>query len=262
MHDGDLMKRIFKRIGVLVLVLVAGVAWLLLVTFLGRRATLDRQEFDRVRVIAAGLSSVGLVPTRDQRAILIDAGGDDAAIAILGELSEMGLGPSAVAAILLTHGHPDHTAAIARFPNAQVMALGAEVPLVEGRAGSRGPVTRLFPVSPTGINVASVLSDGGVVTLGGTRIRVYAVPGHTAGSAACLVDGVLFLGDSADVTINGSLQGAPWIFSDSQAENRASLVRLEQRLVAERADVTAIVPSHSGYTTGLAPLTDFARANE
>ena len=45
-------------------------------------------------------------------------------------------------------------------------------------------------------------------------------------------------------------------------ENLASLVRLEQRLLADRATVTPIVPSHSGYTTGLAPLTDFARANE
>ena len=256
------MKRTFKRLGVLVLVLVAGVAWLLAVTFLGRRGTLDRQEFDRIRVVAAGPSSVGIIPTRDQRVVLIDAGGDDAGEAILGEMAGLGLGRDAVVAVLLTHGHPDHTAAIAQFPRAQVMALGAEVPLVEGREGSRGPVTRLFPVSPTGINVASALRDGAVVTFGGTQIRVYAVPGHTAGSAAFLADGVLFVGDSADVTTNGSLQGSPWIFSDSQAENRASLVRLEQRLIADRASVTAIVPSHSGYTTGLAPLTDFARENE
>lgn len=171
-------------------------------------------------------------------------------------------GPSPSPAILLTHGHPDHTAGIARFPQAQIMALGAEVPLVEGRAGSLGPVTRLFPVSPTGVNVTGVLRDGDVITFGGTQIRVYAVPGHTAGSAAFLADGVLFVGDSADVTTNGDLQGSAWIFSDSQEENRAALVRLEQRLVADRARVTAIVPSHSGYTAGLAPLTDFARAND
>lgn len=256
------MRRLFRTLLTLVLVLALGVAWLLAVTFLGRRATLDRQEFDGVRAVAAGLSSVGVVPTRDQRAILIDAGGDAAGEAILMELYEMGLSSAAVAAILLTHGHSDHTAAIARFPNAQVMALGVEVPLVEGRAGSLGPVTRLLPVNPTGISVARLLRDGDVVTLGGTRIHVYALPGHTAGSAAYLVDGVLFLGDSADVTTDGSLQGAPWIFSDSPAENRASLVRLEQRLVAEGAGVTAIVPSHSGYTTGLAPLSEFARANE
>jgi glyoxylase-like metal-dependent hydrolase (beta-lactamase superfamily II) len=142
------------------------------------------------------------------------------------------------------------------------MALEAEVPLVEGRAGARGPVPRLFPVSPTGVTVTRVLHDGEVVTLGDVPIRVYAVPGHTAGSAAYFVNGALMVGDSADVASDGSLQGAPWLFSDSQAENRASLVRLEQKLVADGATVTAIVPSHSGTAAGLAALTDFVRRNK
>jgi glyoxylase-like metal-dependent hydrolase (beta-lactamase superfamily II) len=256
------MKRILKTIGLLVLVLAIGVAWLLAVTFMGRRAVLDGQEFDGIRIIADGFSSVAVIPIQDGRVALVDAGEDESGEAILRALSARRLGPDAVAAILLTHGHPDHTAAIGQFPRAQVMALEAEVPLVEGRAGSRGPVTRLFPVSPTGVRVVRVLRDGDVVTLGGASIRVYAVPGHTAGSAAYLVDGVLFVGDSADVTTDGSLQGSPWIFSDSQAENRASLVRLERRLSADGASVTAIVPAHSGTTEGLAPLSAFARANE
>ena len=142
------------------------------------------------------------------------------------------------------------------------MALEAEVPLVEGRSGSRGPVTQLLPVSPMGVKASRVLRDGDVVRLGDTSIRVYAVPGHTAGSAAYFVDGALFVGDSADVASDGSLQGSPWIFSDSQAENRASLVRLEQKLITDGADVAVIVPSHSGTTDGLTPLADFARANE
>ena len=256
------MKRILQTIGLLVLVLVVGVAWLLAVTFLGRRTVIDGQELNRIRVIADGFSSVALIPISDRQVALVDAGADEAGEAILRELSRRRLGPDAVGAILLTHGHSDHTAAIGQFPQAQVMALEAEVPLVEGRTGARGPVTRLFPVSPTGVSVVRVLRDGDVVTLGGTSIRVYAVPGHTAGSAAYFVDGVLFIGDSADVATDGSLQASPWMFSDSQAENRASLVRLEQTLIADGANVTTIVPSHSGTAEGLAPLTDFARANE
>ena len=256
------MKRIVRTIGLLVLVLVVGVAWLLAATFLGRRSVMDGQELGVVRIIADGFSSVAVLSMRDGRVVLVDAGEDEAGEAILMELARRRLGPEAVAAILLTHGHPDHTAAIGQFPQAQVMALEAEVPLVEGRTGSRGPVTQLFPVSPTGVRVSRVLRDGDVVRLSDRAIRVYAVPGHTAGSAAYFVDGVLFVGDSADVASDGSLQGSPWIFSDSQAENRASLVRLEQKLVADGADVTVIVPSHSGTTDGLAPLTDFARAAE
>lgn len=256
------MKRILKIGALLVLGLVIGVAALLAVTFMGRRPVMDGQEVGRVRVITDGFSSLAVISTSDRQVALVDAGEDQAGAAILAELMRRGLGPDAVAAILLTHGHPDHTGAIRQFPRAQVMALEAEVSLVEGRAGARGPLPRLFPVSPTGVTVTRVLRDGEVVVLGEVPIRVYAAPGHTAGSAAYFVDGVLLIGDSADVASGGRLQGSPWIFSDSQAENRASLVRLEQRLTADGAKVTAILPSHSGTADGLAALTDFARGNE
>ncbi len=256
------MKRMLKTVGVLVLAVVIGVVWLVAVTFMGRRAVEDGRQINLVRVISDGFSSLAVISISDRQVALVDAGQDQAGAAILRELLRRQMGPDAVVAILLTHGHPDHTGAIRQFPQAQVMALEAEVPLVEGLAGARGPLPRLFPVSPTGVTVTRVLQDGDVVTLGDAAIRVYAVPGHTAGSAAYFVNGVLLVGDSADVASDGTLQGSPWIFSDSQAENRASLVRLEQRLVSDGAKVTTIVPSHSGTADGLAPLTAFARGNE
>jgi glyoxylase-like metal-dependent hydrolase (beta-lactamase superfamily II) len=126
------------------------------------------------------------------------------------------------------------------------MALEREVPLIEGREGSTGPLLRLMPVSPTGVSVARALADGETVTLGETTVRVFAIPGHTPGSAAYLVNGVLFVGDSADATSEGGLQGSAWIFSDSQEANLASLSRLESRLRQDGMTVTAIAPAHSG----------------
>ena len=129
------------------------------------------------------------------------------------------------------------------------MALDAEVALIEGRTGSRGPLPRLFPVRPTGVKVSRPLRDGETITVGDATVRVFAVPGHTEGSAAYLVNGVLFVGDSANATSDGEIVAAPWIFSDSQSENRASLVALGQRLTPLGADVAAIAPSHSGVLT-------------
>jgi glyoxylase-like metal-dependent hydrolase (beta-lactamase superfamily II) len=211
--------------------------------------------------VADGFSGIGVITIDSRQVALVDAGNDTAGEAILAELSRRQLGPDAVSAIFLTHGHADHIGAVPLFPKAQVLAIDAEAPLIEGRAGARGPLTRLFPVRPTGITVTRHLKDGDVVTIGDVPVRVYAVPGHTAGSAAYLADGVLFLGDSADVASDGTLNGAPWVFSDSQPENRASLARLEQRLVADGVKVMALVPAHSGASDGLAALTAFAQEN-
>lgn len=256
------MKRILKVVGVVLLVVILGVAAVLAITFMGRQPIQDGQEFSGIRIVEDGFTAVGVIPINDRQVALVDTGQDASGEIIKRELTRRNLQPEAVSAILVTHGHPDHIGALGQFPQARVMALEAEVPLVEGRAGAKGPVPRLFPVSPTGVTVDQVLHDGEVVMLDSLPVRVYAVPGHTAGSAAYLVNGALFLGDSGDIASDGRLQGSPWIFSDSQAENRASLVQLEQRLVSDGANVRVIIPSHSGAASGLGPLTAFARGNE
>ena len=256
------MKRVLKIAGLLLLVVIVAVGALLAVTFMGRRPVVDGQEVNGIRIVEDGFASLAVIPINERQVALVDAGEDQGAEAIKRELTRRQLSADAVAAILLTHGHPDHTGAIRQFPRAEIMALEAEVPLVEGRAGARGPLPRMFPVSPTGVTVQRVLHDGEVVMLGTMSARVYAVPGHTAGSAAYFVNGVLFIGDSGDVMSDGTLAGSPWVFSDSQADNRASLVRLERRLIADGATVAKIVPSHSGMADGIAPLTTFAREHQ
>jgi glyoxylase-like metal-dependent hydrolase (beta-lactamase superfamily II) len=253
------MRRAITWVLAIVLLAALAVGGLFAVTFMGLKPVADGAEVNRARIVADGFVTAGVIDIGDGRAALVDAGNDPSGAALLSELSRRGLGPQAVAAIFVTHGHSDHVAAVTLFPGAQVMALAAEVPLVEGRAKSRGPLPRLFPAGPTGITVHRALMDGERVEVGAVGVRVFAVPGHTVGSAAYLVDDVLFLGDSANADSDGNLEGAPWIFSDSQAENRASLARLGRRLAREGVSVRAIVPSHSGMLAdGLAPLTRFA----
>jgi glyoxylase-like metal-dependent hydrolase (beta-lactamase superfamily II) len=113
------------------------------------------------------------------------------------------------------------------------------------------------------VKVTRTLQDGETVMLDQLPVRVFGVPGHTAGSAAYLVNGGLFLGDAADATSDGTIKPAPWIFSDSQALDRASLVNLDRRLIQDGSDVKAIAFAHSGVlVNGLAPLTAFAQQNQ
>lgn len=254
------MKRILIAGGIVVAVLILAVVGVLAATFMGRRAIVNGQEINGARIVADGFGSVAVVPVGEREVLLVDAGEDADGAAILAELSRRGLSGDAVTAILITHGHQDHTAALRLFPKAQVMALEAEVPVVEGREGTRGPLTRLFGAGPAGATVTRHLPDGERLNIGRASVRVFAVPGHTAGSAAYLVNDVLFVGDSADVSSDGDIEGSPWIFSDSQEENRASLRRLAQRLTQAQVTVKAIVPAHSGAVDGLAPLVAFAES--
>ena len=256
------MKRILIYAGLLVLVVVVAGATVIGSAFLGRQAIPDGFEINGIRIVRDGFVSVAVVPMGEGEVALVDAGNDPSGEAVRAELSRRGLMPEAVKAVLITHGHRDHISGVAAFPNAAVMALAAEVPLAEGRAGARGPVTRFFPARPTGVKVTLPLQDGDGAMLGETMVRVFAVPGHTGGSAAYLVNGVLFLGDSADATSAGELRGAPWAFSDDAAQNRRSLVRLHQRLVEEALTVQAIAFAHSGVlVNGLVPLAAFAARN-
>jgi glyoxylase-like metal-dependent hydrolase (beta-lactamase superfamily II) len=253
------MKKILIIVGVVIGVLAITVVILVSSAFMGRSAIIDGFQSGPVRVVKDGIVSVAFLDSGDGHVALVDAGNDGTGKAILAELSRRNLGPDAVKTILLTHGHPDHVAAIPLFPNAEVMALTEEVALTEGRSAGRGPLHWVMPASPRNFKVTRTLSEGDAIQLGKLNIRVFAVPGHTSGSAAYLVEGVLIMGDSADMSSGGKLTGSPWLFSDNQAQNRASLVRLEQLLSKAGSEVKTVVFSHSGAVNqGLAPMTVFA----
>jgi glyoxylase-like metal-dependent hydrolase (beta-lactamase superfamily II) len=257
------MTRILKRsllaLGIATGIVALGIAGLFVWTFAGRMPIADGVDFGPARIVKDGFVSLAVVDIGNHEVALVDAGNDPSAEGILAELVRRGLGSDAVKLILLTHGHADHVAGIPRFPNAQVVALAAESDLVAGLEGGHGPLTRMVPVHATGLRVTRPVNDGDTIALGNLQARVFAVPGHTAGCAAWLVGDVLFLGDSADAASDGRLVGAPFLFSDDTALNRASLVGLAGRLAELGAPVRAIVFSHSGALTGgLEPLARFA----
>jgi hydroxyacylglutathione hydrolase len=252
------VKRALKILAALLVVILGVPAAVLGSAFLGTTAVQDGVEMETtVRLVKDGYVVVGVVDLGDGNVALIDAGDDAEGKAILRELSRRKLGPEAVSAILITHGHSDHLAAAHLFPNAALHALDADLPLIEGRAGSKSPVGRFVPVKPTGLQVRRRLADGEAFVLGQRRAQVFAVPGHTAGSAAYLIEGVLFLGDSAAMKSDGTLGPSPYVFSDDQAQNRASLRALAKRLQPMADEVKFLVPSHTGSAKGLGPLLAF-----
>ncbi len=219
----------------------------------------DRQPLSgRAEQVKDGMVSVGIIPSAAGQVILVDCGNDRKAKAILDALKQVGLGREAVKTILLTHGHPDHIAGCAVFPDAEVFAMAAEQSLLEGRTAARSPIGFLMGKKNSGINVARYLQDGEALQRGNVLVTAYLIPGHTDGSAAYLAAGTLYLGDSADSAKDGSLLPAKRFFSNDIAQNRASLKKLAEELKPQASEIQYLEFAHSGPLPGIAPLLNFA----
>jgi glyoxylase-like metal-dependent hydrolase (beta-lactamase superfamily II) len=254
--------KVLLGVGAGLLAILAVPVTILVATFTGNPPIPDGKVLaGGTTVVKDGYVSVFLVDVGHGKVALVDAGNDPSGMAIGVALKRKGLARSDVVAVLLTHGHPDHTASCGSYPNATIYAGSKELPLLQGKVAAKGPLPRLFGASESSCKSVVGVEDGQTIDVGDFEARAWSVPGHTAGSTAWLLSGTLFLGDAADATPSGDLAAAKWVFSDDQAEDRRSLVALSDRLENAHAMVTSIALAHTGVLEGMSPLKRFAAAN-
>jgi glyoxylase-like metal-dependent hydrolase (beta-lactamase superfamily II) len=128
-------------------------------------------------------------------------------------------GDRRVAQILLTHGHPDHSAGAATFAAMSGAPVRAADPAL--RLGSEG------------------LADGDVISAAGCELRVIATPGHSADSVSLVLpaDSALLTGD----TILG--RGTTVIASDGNLGDYLRSLDALQRLADSRG-LRVLLPGH------------------
>ncbi len=184
---------------------------------------------------------------------LIDAGIDPKAKEVLAVLRYQNLGPEAIRAIFLTHGHSDHSAGVEAFPQADIYVSEGDKGVVEGTAAPEGFLPGLGgKQSHSSVADASklhVISDGEAVTIGGKTIRAFAVPGHTRGSMVYLIGNTLHLGDAAYFDTKGKARKAPALVSADLKESLRSLAALVKRFDEEGIQVQTVTSGHSGEGT-------------
>jgi glyoxylase-like metal-dependent hydrolase (beta-lactamase superfamily II) len=183
-----------------------------------------------VETVVMHIVSAFILDAGPGKVALIDTGTAGTSGTIADALRARGLGPEAVQAIFITHHHRDHVGGMVRFPNAEVYALASEHE----------------DIAQHGVRATRAVVDGQVVTVGPLSIKVFAVPGHTEGSAAFLAYGTLFLGDAGSVRSDGTVRGPFSLFSRDVDRSLQSLRALAQRLRDEHAEVSALAFSHSG----------------
>jgi glyoxylase-like metal-dependent hydrolase (beta-lactamase superfamily II) len=158
------------------------------------------------KVYLLGRSSPGAVyavETSDGL-VLVDSGIDPSARAVIEQLSELGLDPARLRAILLTHVHADHVLGAVRLRE----QTGARVfvgrddcgPLRAGGPREAFLSTFNMPgVTPIPVAVDVELAGGEELRFGDATFHVLAAPGHTPGSVCYLLERaglrVLFAGD-------------------------------------------------------------------
>ncbi len=239
------MKRVLKWVGSVVLLLLVAVGCVWYSAFGSNSAIVEGQSLvPGVETVKDGFVSVFMLDAGPGKVALIDAGKDAAGKAILAALARRGLTPASVAAIFLTHGHGDHTAACRLFPEAQVYALASEVSLI----GDAAKVTR-------------PLKDGDLSDVGDLHVETFAVPGHTPGSAVYLARGVLFFGDSAGASKDGEMMKAVRLFSKDSGQNVVSLKALAARLEPRSQEIKILAFAHTGPLVGYQPLATFASSH-
>ncbi len=249
------MKKVLLVLGGLLVGLVAVGAALFGPMMIGMRPMVDGTKLGggAATMVVDGYVAIFMLDADPGEVALIDCGNDPGGKAIFAALKARGLGPEAVKAIFLTHGHPDHVAGCHLFPRAEIYAYPADVKVANGEERAKGPLTKLLQMpKEKAARVTKTLTDAETVKVGSLEVKAYALPGHTGGSAAYLSKGILYLGDSAGGRSNGTgIKGAPWVVSDDTAQNLSELQKLHARLKAENAVVTTLAFAHSGPLDGL-----------
>lgn len=168
--------------------------------------------------------------------IAIDAGSNKESTKA--DLDRLGVDPSSVSAVFLTHTDSDHVASLELFENAKVYISSAEEQMINGKTA------RAMSLFRNKINrVYEKVEHQQVVDVESFKIKGILNPGHTPGSMSYVInDKYLFIGDAFSLK-DGKADGFNEFFNMDSDTAAKSI-----RLLAGLSGIEYIFTGHYGYT--------------
>lgn len=181
---------------------------------------------------------VGSIPTNCY--LVFDPGRTDALVIDPGDNPERifaALNGRTPAAVLLTHGHFDHTGALSAFAGVPIYIHEADAPMLSDPHLSVGDGNGDLRPRPAATHL---LADGEQLHLAGLDIAVLHTPGHTPGGVTYQTGDALFTGDTLFAHGYGR--------TDLPGGDFSALRRSLRRLLHLAGDFR-VFPGHSESTT-------------
>lgn len=185
-------------------------------------------KIQALQVPPIGTNCYLLMDEKTAKGAIIDPGGNAQGIAAV--IEQLGMTP---AAILLTHGHYDHTGAV---PELREKYLGIPVYLHAEDAAMTKRIDSLMP----DVGETTDYGEGDEIAVGDLTVHVYHTPGHSNGSVTLEVEDVLFTGDTL---FQGSCGR-----TDLAGGSSELMVKSLKRLANMEGD-RQVLPGHEGFST-------------
>ena len=160
---------------------------------------------------------------------------------LIGFLAEHKLNPVAV---VLTHGHIDHIAAVAalrqNYPGIKVYIHKLDAEMLTGSENNLSIMTGApFSTAPAD----SLLEDKSIIEQAGIRLQVLHTPGHTPGGIC------LYCQDEAIVFTNDTLFAESIGRTDFPGGNMYELIKSVRQKLLTLPDETKVYPGHGPVST-------------
>ena len=204
-----------------------------------------------VEAAAFGTNCYVVAAGPGEQCLIVDPG-----IGVLDRLDELlaehRLSP---AAVLLTHGHLDHTFSVApvcgaRGVTAYVHPADREM-LADPAKGLSADLTQLFGgrLEYSEPDDVAELTDGATLSIAGLEITVDHAPGHTGGSVLFRLPGAASL-DAEQICLSGDVLFAGSIGrTDLPGGSTETMMTSLRQKVLPLADDTVVLPGHGPATT-------------